>query len=386
MDSSSLSSIIPKDIKSDFDSMIGKYPGSSVYLVGGSVRDFLLDKIPKDLDFCVAGIPMDTMVHELRSLDPHAKLCEVGQAFGVLKYTKNNIEYDIALPRFDKDRHVVTCDHTIPIEKDLIRRDFTCNAMAYDIHREVLHGPSGIGAISELLDIEQKTIRAVGNPDDRFMEDPLRILRGIQIAARCSFDIEPKTLASMKNNIVGLQNVSSERFREEFIKGFNNPTRFIDGLKKSSVIEFIALKDPVVLPHKTSNKNDFWTSLFIHGGDYKKIALHKEEENYINLARTFYEFARNKNDKNLMNLHVVANRNKARIPEVAESLSLCFPDKRSLFFDIANKPLASRGKEKIYNCELPEDTMYYVEEKGLDKNDFKGYQAVIFEEIRKFQL
>ncbi len=189
-----------------------------LYEVGGSVRDRLInpDTEHKDRDYLVTGIPLDDLMSILRR---YGRVDMVGKSFGVIKFTQKEGEEtsDFAIPRTEKSTGTahrdfeVEYDPDLPVEVDLKRRDFTINAMAREIPSGELIDPYGGKA-----DIEKKLIRIVF--PEAILEDPLRILRGAQFAARVGFEIEPETLASMKKNAVLIESIAPERIAEEINK------------------------------------------------------------------------------------------------------------------------------------------------------------------------
>lgn len=183
--------------------------GGKIYSVGGAVRDEFLGKESKDLDILVTGIPIKEL-GEILSKYGSVKL--VGESFGVYKFIPkgSSEEIDVAIPRTEtptgggghKDFDIKS-DHTLPIEKDLYRRDFTINAIAKDIDGNIVDPYNG------RKDLSNKIIRAV-NPD-AFSDDPLRILRAIQFASRFGFTIEPHTLKMIQKNLDNVGSIAKER-------------------------------------------------------------------------------------------------------------------------------------------------------------------------------
>lgn len=175
-----------------------KFPKAEVYLVGGAVRDILLGRAEiKDYDFVVRGVPAKELTRFLGTL---GRVDLVGRVFGVLKFIPKKMKaglepFDLALPRTERSTgdggyrdFVVRSDHRLPIEDDLARRDFTINALAFQIGTRELIDPFG-----GLEDLRKKTIRAVGKPAERFQEDYSRMLRGLRFAVQLGFTIEEKT-------------------------------------------------------------------------------------------------------------------------------------------------------------------------------------------------
>ncbi|MDO8598911.1 MAG: hypothetical protein Q7S02_02285, partial [bacterium] len=177
-------------------------PESEAYLVGGIVRDAQLGRDAKDFDFVIRGVPADALRTFLES---RGRVDLVGRNFGVLKFVPHGWPehaeaIDIALPRTEHAEGTggyrdfdVQADHALPIEDDLSRRDFTINAMAWDIQNRRLVDPFGGRA-----DLEARTIRAVRDPRERFGEDRSRMLRCLRFAAQLGFDIDPETMAAIR--------------------------------------------------------------------------------------------------------------------------------------------------------------------------------------------
>lgn len=189
--------------------------GGNIYSVGGAVRDEFLGKESKDLDVLVTGIPMDELE---QILSKYGRVDAVGKSFGVLKFRpQGGEEIDVAIPRTEKPTgdaghkaFDVTSDHALPIEKDLERRDFTINAIAKDIDGNIVDPFGGKN------DLKRKIIRVV-NPE-AFSDDPLRMLRAVQFAARFGFTIEPKTMKMIQDNANRIKEIPAERILTEFDK------------------------------------------------------------------------------------------------------------------------------------------------------------------------
>src|SRR5262245_5831906 len=175
----------------------------------------------KDKDLLVTHIPFDDLTV---LLSRHGSVQQVGKFFGVLKFRPHggNSEFDIALPRMERSIGVghrdfeVHFDPYLPVEKDLGRRDFTVNAMARDLKNGALIDPFG-----GRDDLEKKILRQVF--PQAFEEDPLRMLRAVQFAARFGLTIEPTTLQALKTHAALINSVSPERVLEEIRKLFMAP-------------------------------------------------------------------------------------------------------------------------------------------------------------------
>lgn len=189
-----------------------------LYEVGGAVRDRLLGipRTQKDTDYLVTGIPLAELVALLKKFG-YVDL--VGRFFGVIKFTdrESGTTFDISLPRKEKSTGTghkdfeVDFDPALPVETDLGRRDFTINAMAFDVAAQKLIDPFG-----GRNDIKAKLVRQVF--EQAFEEDPLRMLRAIQFASRFNFEIEPKTWEHLVASVRLIETVSAERIAEELNK------------------------------------------------------------------------------------------------------------------------------------------------------------------------
>ncbi len=179
------------------------FPEGDLYLVGGAVRDLLLSRRTKDIDFLIRNVA-SAPLH--RFLSQHGKASLVGKNFGVYKFMPagSNVEIDVALPRTERsfshkgiyrDFEIET-DPSLPIEEDLKRRDFTINAMAVDMKRLSLIDP-----FDGRSDLEAGLIRAVGDPEVRFSEDYSRLLRGLRLACQFHFQFEKKTWNALREKI-----------------------------------------------------------------------------------------------------------------------------------------------------------------------------------------
>lgn len=191
--------------------------GGQVYLVGGPVRDSILGIAdPKDLDLIVCKLAFD----ELKAiLQNYGSVFLVGQSFGVIKFKPFDTDeaFDIALPRKERSTGLghrdfaVDFDPWLPIETDLGRRDFTINAMAQEYSDGKIIDP-----YNGQNDLTNKILRMVS--PSSFPDDPLRMLRGIQFAARFNLAIESVTLAAMIEHAPLVKTISPERIAEEFNK------------------------------------------------------------------------------------------------------------------------------------------------------------------------
>ncbi len=213
--------------------------GGRVYTVGGTVRDDLLGEPRKDVDLLVAGLPQQTLIRLLRQ---HGRVQLIGRAFGMIKFLPRRWDgppIDIALPRTEVSTGTghrdfeVSFDHTLPIETDLGRRDFTINALAIDLETEQVIDP-----FDGRRDLDQRLLRQVSVR--AFPEDPLRMLRGIQLAARFGLTVETATRQAMQAHAASMTTVAPERIAEELRKLFQ---------AASPASGFILMRETGLLPY-----------------------------------------------------------------------------------------------------------------------------------------
>ena len=185
--------------------------GFSAYVVGGCVRDSLLDLTPHDWDICTSALPeqMQEVFRDFRTVD-------TGLKHGTLMVIADHEPYEVTTFRIDGDytdhRHPDSVIFVDDLTRDLARRDFTVNAMAWS-PEEGLQDPFGGQA-----DLPAKLIRCVGDPLARFEEDALRVLRALRFAAVYDFAIEPDTASALRKKAPDLKMVAGERIREELLK------------------------------------------------------------------------------------------------------------------------------------------------------------------------
>ncbi len=282
-----------------WQNILEAFPGSECFLVGGAVRDAILNRPSKDYDFIVRGVKAEALQEFLSSI---GIVNLVGRTFGVFKFVPL-IQYedfkvaglepfDIALPRTEqagfsggyKDFNVQSDSH-LPIEKDLERRDFTMNAMAV---RLIGMRGQGSGVSGELIDpfrgaedIEKKNIRAVGKPEDRFQEDYSRMLRALRLACELEFEIEERTFRTIENMASSLNDkqngdwvVPRETIAKEFLRGFfAAPVRAFDLCDTSGV--FHALLPEVIRMKHCPQPPEYHAEgdVFVH----TRLALQKLE-------------------------------------------------------------------------------------------------------------
>ena len=183
--------------------------GHEAYIVGGCVRDSILGRMPQDWDITTSALPEETKT----IFDP---TFDTGIKHGTITVVLHHENYEVTTYRIDGEyadcRHPDEVSFTKKLNEDLLRRDFTMNAIAYhpkEGFRDPFHGQEDIAA---------GMIRGVGEPAKRFQEDALRMLRCVRFSAQLGFAIDPETWAALCANTALIQKISAERIREELQK------------------------------------------------------------------------------------------------------------------------------------------------------------------------
>jgi poly(A) polymerase len=190
--------------------------GFQALLAGGCVRDMLLGRPAKDYDVATNAQPADVMRLFPRTL-------KVGAKFGVVIVLSRNHQVEVATFRseagYEDGRHPTEVRFTTPAE-DAGRRDFTINGMFYDPLTEQV-----IDYVEGQADLARRVIRTIGNPEERFGEDYLRMLRAVRFSTRLGFAIEPETYAAIGRNAPKITRISGERIAAELEGILVHPNR-----------------------------------------------------------------------------------------------------------------------------------------------------------------
>lgn len=188
--------------------------GYEAYAVGGCVRDSILGRVPDDWDITTSATPLETKALFSRTFD-------TGIEHGTITVLLDKEAFEVTTYRVDGEyedsRHPKEVTFTRSLKEDLLRRDFTINAMAYNDTEGLIDIFGGIE------DLNNKTIRCVGNAEERFSEDALRILRAVRFAAQLGFEIEEETQEGIRKLAPTLANISAERIQVELIKMLISP-------------------------------------------------------------------------------------------------------------------------------------------------------------------
>ena len=220
--------------------------GYEAYLVGGCVRDALLGLKPKDYDITTSALPEQT-----KSVFSGYHVIETGIKHGTVTVVIDHSPIEITTYRLDQEyldhRHPDSVIFTSSLAEDLSRRDFTINAMAY-------HPTEGlIDYYGGKDDLRTCTIRCVGDPETRFNEDALRILRALRFSSRFDSPIESSTEAAMRKCAALLKDISSERIASEF-----NEILCGKGVRRilTEETDILGVPIPEILPMKGFDQNN----------------------------------------------------------------------------------------------------------------------------------
>lgn len=188
--------------------------GFEAYLVGGCVRDLVMEQEPKDYDVSTSATP-----EQILAIYPEG--LRVGAQFGVIALALPSGTAEVATFRSDgpyKDgRHPVAVHYAKTAKEDVSRRDFTINGLLFDPLLPTLE-EGLIDYVGGRQDIERRIVRTIGKPENRFQEDHLRMLRAARFAARFRFDLAPDALQAIQRLAPAIRQVSAERVRDEILK------------------------------------------------------------------------------------------------------------------------------------------------------------------------
>ena len=198
---------LPEDVKAILHTL--QEAGYEAYAVGGCIRDSLLGRRPDDWDITTSAKPQETKALFGRTID-------TGIQHGTVTVMRHGRGYEVTTYRVDGEyedgRHPKEVTFTASLKEDLRRRDFTVNAMAYNEEDGL------VDLFGGRQDLEQKIIRCVGEANERFEEDALRIMRAVRFSAQLGFSIEERTKEAIRGHAERLRQVSAERIQVELTK------------------------------------------------------------------------------------------------------------------------------------------------------------------------
>ncbi len=257
--------------------------GYEAFFVGGCVRDCLMNRQCNDIDITTSAKP-----EELESVlnENGIKYVETGIKHGTVTAVLDTESFEITTYRTDGEyldsRHPESVKFSCKLEDDLSRRDFTINAMAYNKSRGL------VDAFSGASDLKNKLIKAVGDPDKRFKEDALRIMRAIRFSSVLGFEIEENTKKALFDNKELLLNISSERIFSELSKLLlgNNVYSVLTEYK-----DIIAVVIPEIKPMFNCAQNNPWHLYDVWEHTCKSVAAAPESLK-IRLTMLFHDLGK----------------------------------------------------------------------------------------------
>ena len=266
-----------------------------VYLVGGCVRDILMDKVPKDYDITTSATPEEIIALFPKTFYENTYgtvgVVTCGEDLGTICSDESVKIVEVTPYRLEStysdNRHPDDVKWSKNLTDDLARRDFTMNAIAYNpVTREIVDPYNG------QKDISNRMIRAVGEADMRFGEDALRLMRTVRFMSQLDFDIESVTRESIEKNAKLLSNVSRERVKDEFVKLImtDYPMRGLIIMKETGLLEYVVpeLLRGVGVTQNQAHMYDVWEHnlrTLQHSAD-KKWPLH------VRLSAIFHDISK----------------------------------------------------------------------------------------------
>ena len=265
--------------------------GYSAYIVGGCVRDLLMGQRPHDIDIAT-NMPIDAIKQHYKTIEYGG-----GERHGTVIVHHNGEDFEITQFRsestYSDNRRPDEVKFVNSFKEDSLRRDFTINAMGIGCEGEIIDYHGGYD------DIKNRVIRTVGNPEDRFTEDSLRILRAARFAAKLGFDIDEDTREAMTKLADTVNNVSGERIRDEFFKAMSNPYSFgifIRYLNELKVLHAVfnqakSVTIPYICRARTTDKIVNLALLFCNAGsddDLKRLKITNDEYKAIKFCHNSF--------------------------------------------------------------------------------------------------
>ncbi|EIM06773.1 CCA-adding enzyme [Planococcus antarcticus DSM 14505] len=209
-----------------------KEAGFQAYMVGGAVRDFLLGKTPHDIDVASSASPEQVKAYFKRTID-------TGIEHGTVLVLLGGEGIEVTTFRtegsYSDNRRPDSVEFVQSLEEDLKRRDFTINAMAMTEYLDIIDPFGGKD------DLQKQIIRAVGDPDQRFQEDALRMLRAVRFSGQLHFVIDVETVSSIRRHAQLIRSIAVERLKSEMDKIFVNPftRKSMDYLRDTTLTQYL---------------------------------------------------------------------------------------------------------------------------------------------------
>lgn len=355
---------IPKDIRSV--ALTLETAGFEAYFVGGCIRDIIMGKEPSDYDVATSANP-----EQIIDLFPKTFYENTFGTVGVvINHELVNEQIVEVTPYrtesiYSDKRHPDSVLYSTKLEDDLMRRDFTINALAYRVTTGDL-----VDLYNGLEHIDTKTIKAVGNPEHRFEEDSLRMLRAVRFSAQLGFHVEQYTQNAIKTLADNLKHVSQERLRDEFSKIVmsDSPMNAIILAHELGILKYIVpeLESGISIRQNQAHSFDVWE----HNLRTLQHAADMKWPFHVRLSAIFHDiskpetrrFSTEKNDYTFYGHDVVGGRVTRQIMkrlkfsrELTEKVSLFvrwhmfFSDTEQITLSAVRRLIANVGKENVWD-------------------------------------
>jgi tRNA nucleotidyltransferase (CCA-adding enzyme) len=361
---------VPKNVR--MVSAILQHAGFEAYLVGGCVRDHLMGNVPNDYDITTNATP-----EQIISLFPRTFYENTYGTVGVVTAPESELDQEIIKKsiievtpyrleaEYSDGRRPDSVKWSQNIHDDLSRRDFTCNALAYDITTLQM-----VDDFNGLKDIKDKVLRAVGGPEIRFNEDGLRLIRAVRFAGKLGFKIESVTCETLKKNANLLKNISHERIRDEFSKILmsKNPKETIELASQLGVLKYISheIEAGIGVRQNQAHSFDVWEHNL-------RTCQHAADKNWpleLRLSALFHDvskpetrrFSKDKKDYTFYGHDVVGGRVSREImerlkfsKETTEYVSsmvrwhMFFSDTEQISLSAVRRLITNIGKDRIWD-------------------------------------
>ncbi len=252
--------------------------GFEAYIVGGYVRDLYLDIKSTDIDISTNALPKDLI-----------KIFKQGilskESYGSFKIKKNNYQFDITTYRKEAkyvNRRPTEVTYINNLIEDLQRRDFTVNSLCMNLKGQIIDLLDGV------KDIEQKLIRTIGSPKEKFKEDPLRILRAVRFSIVLDFNLEQETNKWLKKQAKLVKTLSYDRKKEELEKIFvsKNFLKGLEILKKYNLLNHLEIKYKKIIP--VNDLCGIWAQIEVSN----KYPFTKQETENINIIKKIIKYGK----------------------------------------------------------------------------------------------
>lgn len=291
---------IPGEVKKVIEKL--QKSGFEAYIVGGCVRDFLIGLEPKDWDVATNAKPEEIQkvfpdsFYENNFLTVTVKTGSKNPKLQEIEITTYRLE-----AKYSDKRHPDEIRFAKDIKEDLARRDFTVNAIAMDDNPPlpVRQRANGVGARKNIIDpfggqedLKNKLIKTVGNAEERFSEDALRMLRAVRFATTLGFKIEEKTAEAIKKNSIWLEVISKERIRDEFLKIIMSDSAEdgVELLRELNLLKFVV---PELLENYGvgQNKHHIY-DCYTHALKALEFTAKKKFNIYVRLSALFHDIGK----------------------------------------------------------------------------------------------